>query len=147
MDNKSEIIICSVCGKKQNLNEYAFDFSKELKRYVMCFHCHFWMIDVGASNYVVIEGSAYSIGEEKFDGCIGFERKGYGGRRFIIKRKNGCIIETTNLWHRGDVSDNFRDKFPDDAVFLKMPNEFLPYGVELNEPNGICNFNLPYEGW
>lgn len=142
MKNKSEIIICSVCGKKQNLNEYASDFSKNLKRYVMCFHCHFWMIDVGASNYVVIDGAAYSIGEEEWDGI-----RGYGGKRFIIKRKNGCIIETTNLWHRGDVPDEFKDKFLDDAVFLKMPNEFLPYGVELDEPNGICNFNLPYDRW
>jgi len=30
---------------------------------------------------------------------------------------------------------------------MKMPNEFLPYGAELDELNGICNFNLPYEGW
>lgn len=112
----------------------------------MCFCCHFWMVDVGASNYVVIDGAAYSVGEEDrnkdFDGP-----RGHGGRRFIIRRNNGCIIETTNLWHRGDVPDAFRDKFPDDAVFLKMPNEFLPYGAELDKPNGICNFNLPYDRW
>lgn len=146
MKNKSEIIICSVCGKKQNLNKYASDFSGNLKRYVMCFNCYFWMVDVGASNYVVIDGVAYSIGEEDLNGDFDGPR-GHGGRRFIIRRKNGCIIETTNLWHRGDVPDAFRDKFPDDAVFLKMPNEFLPYGAELDKPNGICNFNLPYDRW
>lgn len=139
---KDNIIICSVCGKKQNLNKYALNFSKNLKRYVMCFHCYFWMVDVGASNYVVIDGVAYSVGEEDWNGS-----RGYGGRRFIIKRKNGCIIDTTNLWHRGNVPDYFRDKFSDDAVFLKMPNEFKPYGAELDKPNGICNFNLPYDRW
>jgi hypothetical protein len=32
-------------------------------------------------------------------------------------------------------------------IETKMPNEFLPYGAELNELNGICDFNLSYDEW
>jgi hypothetical protein len=43
---------------------------------------------------------------------------GFGGRRFIIRRNCGEILETRNLWSNGDIPREYREMLPDNAEFL-----------------------------
>ena len=60
---------------------------------------------------IVMGGSAYHIGAEEKQGL-----RGFGGAKFKIEfvkdtmlYKKGEIIESSNLWHLGDVPDEIED--------------------------------------
>lgn len=65
----------------------------------------------------VIDNHHYIIDDE--DSKATYFR-GFGGAKFRIKFNDGQIITTTNLWHQGEIPENWRDKFsPYQAIFLK----------------------------
>lgn len=79
-----------------------------------CFTCNFWAEKIEAVNdprSVRIDGGHYWIGDE--DPTNRF--RGFGGRRFNIKFHDGREVQTTNLWHQGQIPEHFRDILPDNA--------------------------------
>jgi hypothetical protein len=62
-------------------------------------------------NYKVarINGQHHIIGNE------GSQHKGCGGRKHIIKFKDGKIVETTNLWHQGEIPEELKNILVDNA--------------------------------
>ena len=51
------------------------------------------------SSAIVIDGKCYRIAPEHAGGF-----RGFGGRKFKIKfLATGKIVETTNLWHQGEI--------------------------------------------
>jgi len=64
---------------------------------------------------VRIEGQHYIIGSE-FEDPINC---GYGGRKFVIKFKDGRKVVTHNLWHQGTIPDELRNILTDNATFSK----------------------------
>lgn len=90
-----------------------------------CFSCCFWYewIDkdkLPENKYrsAVIDGSHWHICEE----VPGPKRfRGMGGRTYRIRFADGTEVDTTNLWHQGDIPDIFRDAFPDNAEFVEVP--------------------------
>lgn len=67
-------------------------------------------------HHPVIDGVKYYISTRESD-AAGFE--GFGGRKFTICFNDGTEITTRNLWHNGEVPDEWRDKLPDTAKFVK----------------------------
>lgn len=43
--------------------------------------------------------------------------RGFSGRRFWIRFKDGSTLTTNNLWYQGKIPDEFRDELPDTAEF------------------------------
>jgi len=59
-----------------------------------------------------INGEHYTIGSETSG------MKGMGGRKYRIKFNNGEVVETTNLWHQGDIPEQLKDILVDNAEFV-----------------------------
>lgn len=103
---------CPVCGKElENPPYYNGCCSDE------CFHIDFWRNALD-DEAIIIDGACYHIGEEpedlkNYQGFLGFD-----GSEFKI-RKFGSdeIIVTHNLWHQGDLPEDF--KRDDNAEFIK----------------------------
>lgn len=86
-----------------------------------CFHVNYWnekIEDKDNPKVVRIDGTQYYIGKET--GNHGF--KGYGGRKFKIKFFDGRIVETTSLWHNGDIPEEHKNMLADNAEFIQDEN-------------------------
>jgi hypothetical protein len=44
--------------------------------------------------------------------------RGFGGREFTIAFADGRTVTTRNLWHQGVIPPSWRDRLPDNAVFV-----------------------------
>jgi hypothetical protein len=119
-DNEySELIIhCSVCGKNEELH-WDFATNAECYGYRMCFICNFWRnhfaYDIDRS--LRIEGNHY-IDCGSVDDLSEYRFIGHGGAKFKIKKSDGTIIETNNLWHQGEIPKEWKDKLTDNAEFM-----------------------------
>lgn len=90
-----------------------------------CFTCRFWQEKVEwnsgsdrqrkPENLARIAGRHYVIHPDT--GKMSW--RGFGGQKFKIKFHDGRIVETTNLWHQGEIPKNFRDELPDNAEFIE----------------------------
>jgi hypothetical protein len=77
------------------------------------FETSFWQEKAKSKDaYFIIEGFCYKIGERE-------DVKGYNGREFIIKKNDGQVIRTDNLFCQGKIPESFRELMPDSAKFLK----------------------------
>lgn len=100
---------CKRCSKDIRLS-YGDATNNHLIEKQLCLICdHF---DGLIGNSTVINGQVYSIGEE--DAFW----KGMYGRYYKIRYFDGETIETTNLWHRGEVPEYFKNDLPDNAEFV-----------------------------
>jgi hypothetical protein len=64
---------------------------------------------------VVVNANHYLIDEETGRP----EFRGFAGRRFAIAFFDGRAITTTNLMHQGVIPPKWRERFPDNARFVK----------------------------
>lgn len=76
---------------------------------------------VNEPNIVIIDGSYYAIGQE--GSGVQHERyassRGFGGRKFLIKRHDSDeVITTTNLWSGGQIPAVHREVLKDNAEFV-----------------------------
>ena len=62
----------------------------------------------------IIDGTHYYIDDEDSEETY---FRGFAGAHFTIRFHDGRVIETTNLWCQGDIPDEFRDLFPNNADF------------------------------
>jgi hypothetical protein len=67
--------------------------------------------------FVIVDGKHYAIGNESAPGPS--HCRGFGGSRFRIRFHDGRYVESTNLWHQGTITDDFRADMPDNAVFVR----------------------------
>lgn len=105
---------CQVCGKEIEKSRYA----KSTICSSDCFTKNYWNKIVESYDdprRVIIDGKSFYIEDENPHNGL---PKGFGGRKFIIARNNGIIIETTNLWAQGEVPDEYRSVLKDNAQFL-----------------------------
>lgn len=101
---------CIICGKEIERSMYSHKplCSSE------CFDEDFWNTVLN-DEAIIIDGVCYHDG-----GCnetVHSSLLGFGGKEFIIKRNDGTIIRTNNLWHNGTVPAN--RNVEDNAVFIK----------------------------
>ena len=108
---------CVECGATISYN-FSRGITRKMKEQRVCFNCHFWLKLVAEKDEIGIariDHEHYYVG--KAESWHGF--KGLGGRKFIIKWKDGRRIVTNNLWCQGIIPEHFRDRLPDNAEFLK----------------------------
>lgn len=85
-----------------------------------CFHRHFWNEIVRTKEqHIFINGECYTDGGDEI---TFLNLMGFGGRKFYIQFHSGEILETNNLWYRGTVPDEYKEKLKDNAIFC---SEFL----------------------
>lgn len=129
---------CKICGAEIEEQKFVQDLEDDLKYHQMCFHCNFWRShlehdkSIGKYDYAIINGGHYLFGEElDKDGWF----KGFGGRRFYVKFKDGHMRTTDNLWFQGEITDahpHWRELMPDTAEFVTKEEyeEYLKQGAE-----------------
>jgi hypothetical protein len=119
-----EALQCSKCG---NLYTESYSRCRELElmqeRHI-CFHCAFWYATVEKYAddplWFRIKGESYhpSTLLERGDQAELAWSKGYGGGEFCIRKTDGTLYRTDNLWHQGSLPAWMRDRFPDNAEFI-----------------------------
>lgn len=67
-----------------------------------------------------IDGVQYWLGDD--EPFTPKRWKGFGGRKFTIRRLTGEVIETDNLWYNGDIPEAMREQLPDNAEFVRSKN-------------------------
>lgn len=108
---------CKLCGKEIGT---GYMDSEQMLEEQLCFDCFFWKQHYEddkkrpAHTWAVIDGNHYLLESHTKDsawaGCGGVMRK--------IKFYDGTIVECDNLWHQGRISDEWIEKFPNNAEFL-----------------------------
>jgi len=118
MISRGDNMKCKICKKKIELN-YGDGLNNKLILLQVCFDCNFWIDkfeNVNHINSVRIDNNHYWIGKESDPSADSF--RGFSGRKFIIKFKNGREVKTTNLWHQGEIPKWCRKYLPDNATFV-----------------------------
>lgn len=109
---------CSYCKiNESDLSCLECEEKKRMERDNLCFNCAFWSLYVDKKDderIARIDGNHYYIENNSSNGFVGF-----GGRDFKIKFNDGREIITNNLWHQGTIPDIWKDKLPDNAIFIK----------------------------
>ena len=117
---------CSRCGAEGFSLAWSEPIPAEMLQHRLCFHCNFWRERATETDLIVIEGSAYSDGGRKPKNYRGF--MGFGGREFTIECFNGKLIETNNLWHRGEVPTVWRADIPNNARWKVVEKAQIEHG-------------------
>jgi hypothetical protein len=107
------IFKCKECGAEEDSSKWCNGF--ELEQRQLCISCGFWMDfveQVNDPNSVRVNGHHYWIGDEQDKGM-----RGYNGKLFVLKFKDGRIVRTTNLWNQGQIPKQFKSRLPDNATF------------------------------
>jgi len=116
---KITIDSCVEC-KQPHKGNWSKEHAYRLVEKQLCFNCDFWVGKLNLSHshrQVRVDGKCYFTGDEN-DGSQGM--RGFGGARFHIRfHEEGREIITSNLWHNGDIPLVFRDRLPDNAIFIR----------------------------
>ena len=111
---------CEVCGKEIEQSSYSNAILCSAK----CFEKYYWaerLRNKDSERQVVIEGRMYQIGNEDEPlGCF----RGFDGAKFYIDFNDGRKIVTTNLWCNGDIPEEYKKGFPDNAKWA--PRDINP---------------------
>jgi len=119
--------ICEFCGK-----DFTQIMEKDAHLRDHCHDCYFWFKKVNLSENhqarrVIVKSQHYMIGRNHFEPF-----KGFGGRDFTIQFHDGRKIETSNLWHQGEIPESFKKFLPDNAEFVYPKSnrfEANPYDI------------------
>jgi len=108
---------CIICKKEIEESRYS---NKDLCS-SECHNIDFWndyVLRANEKKIARIDGSHYVISPDNPNAAF----KGFGGREFTIKFNDGRIVTTRNLWHQGTIPEDFKNRLPDNAVFVQ-PNQ------------------------
>lgn len=112
-------ITCKICGKTEDISHWCHE--DRLKKRQMCFLCDFWQEQLeldqnerGEYGWAMINGTHYVLSPHVSHGFVGF-----GGAKFTIQFNDGTVVECDNLWCQGQPTGVWKEKFPDNAKFIK----------------------------
>lgn len=115
-------IKCHLCGKTEELEEYdpaspLYDIMHDRH---LCYSCAFWTdkIEHPLADREIIGGHHYTVHPlaKRPENII----RGFFGREFFIRRFNGTLANSNNVWHQGKIPEMFREYLPDTAVFISL---------------------------
>lgn len=112
--------VCCECGAEVRLR-WDSRTNEELRDSELCFTCIHWDRYVGRqrdSRSVRVKGVHYWIGPQT---TAHPSVRGFGGASWTIRFHDGRVVQTTNLWCQGTISDHYRERLPDNAVFGEAP--------------------------
>ena len=115
-NNENTELKCELCGKTMTKPAFTGEYKNVCHD---CFNDKFWMLKIRDVNkapekFETIKNNLYYIADENDNDSF----RGFDGRKFIIKYNDGRQIITTNMWHNGTIPEKFRDKLPDNAIFI-----------------------------
>lgn len=115
-----DTVKCQHCHKTERLSWGELD--EKLTRLARCFNCNFWLeyseSDRDNLTAVVTHNSRhYVIGRED----AGMWGRGYDGRPWTVRFLDGRVVQTTNLWHQGQIPERFRHLFQINAELTAEP--------------------------
>lgn len=115
--NRHKMYACKKCGALE-MASYVENVRAQMLEAEVCFYCNHWeqIAAMPDDRLLVINGATYRDGGRKFNTNSGF--LGHSGHVFRI-RKDGVEWETNNLWSGGVIPEEFRDRLPDNAEFVK----------------------------
>lgn len=105
---------CVICGKEIEKSK----FSNKVLCSSECFHIDYWNGKVEIKDdprSVRVNGEQYYISDENSKSTF----RGFGGAKFKIKFFDGREIVSTNLWYNGVIPEEFKNKLPDNAEFIR----------------------------
>ncbi len=106
---------CEMCGKEFPKRFYI---KGPFENVCMdCFSKKYWQLIIAEKDkHLIINGVCYCIGNTT-NGVL--EYNGYGGQQFTIKKDDGKIIETNNLWYQGEIPEELKEQLPNNAEFME----------------------------
>lgn len=112
-------MICKICGKEDHLR-WINPTRDKLIKFKRCFDCNYWLekIEDKSPNKLVIDGCVYYIGD-KNNSCPA-QFRGHNGKKFVIKKFDGDVIETVDLWFCSKIPERFRSELQDNAEFMEV---------------------------
>lgn len=107
---------CKICHQKEETNNWTN--GKILKEHQLCLECNHWRenheADVEPYTYAIVDGGHYRLLPP-----TNFAFKGFGGRMFTFKFKDGTIRNCNNVWFQGKIPEGYwRDLMPDNAEII-----------------------------
>lgn len=115
---------CVECGAEINTRDVWWRFAEDMVKDHVCGKCSHWIDQLRLRDkYTVIvdyngQRHHYRVKKESGKSPAPAFCRGHGGQRFKIRFLDGRILETTNLWHQGEVPERFLDRFPVNAEFV-----------------------------
>jgi hypothetical protein len=110
--------VCKECGKEISYH-YMEPAKTQLRERGICFHCNCFYELLGKNGLVILREHDGRRHHYMTGGEGGPAKwKGFGGQKWIIQLADGKIIETTNLWHQGEIPAHFYDRFPINAKII-----------------------------
>lgn len=102
---------CRICGKGFDERQYGEPYSDICSQ--ECFDKNFWIESENSlsDRSVVINNQLYYIGDEDNDSSF----RGHAGELFVIKKPDGTVVRTTNLWYNGSIPEEIRGRFPENS--------------------------------
>lgn len=122
---------CRICGEPNFPTKYS-EVGKILREKNICFTCNHWEENekMTGRKKIIIKGSKFADGGNRENRLGGWSGLGYGGHRFYIKfLETGEVFTTNNLWCQGEISKAFRERMPDNAIYLTKEQ----YESEINQ--------------
>lgn len=107
---------CRECGQIFGTH-YIEPLKSQLIAANICHTCHFWLALVDCKKAIRVDGCHYQDGGKTSGNRTDFN--GFGGRVFHVLMNDGSGFITNNMWYQGEIPERFRQKLPDNAVFLK----------------------------
>lgn len=116
------MIKCKYCGREDDMKKYInCSITQVMEQEGCCFNCAFWLNLKQSQefnpNWVIIDGSSYIFHETK-EKVNSFALGGCGAVRYIKRLDTGKIYCSNDVWHQGTVPHQFKEMFPNNAVFL-----------------------------
>jgi len=106
---------CKICNSELALNGH-FDRARLLSVGI-CASCDFWAEKWKArrnGDVVRIHNNHYTIGEPTA------HEKGMAGTGIRVMFIDGRQVSTDNLWHQGEIPEQWRELLPDNAAFVAL---------------------------
>lgn len=126
---------CQLCGNYDDLTDmYESELTPIMKKEQVCANCAFWMniVKTPPANYEVINGMMFIV-RPIVKRPLNYI-KASEGTEFYIRKLDGTLIKTNNLWNLGEIPKHFIKHFPDTAIFLNL----MTYQSLKNDP-WVCH--------
>lgn len=112
---------CKECGGVIKTN-YLGKIGQTLKEKGLCFSCNHWveiMEDKDNPRRHFVKGVSYW--RKDYRNLPSHEQHvlGFSGSVFKVKTNSGEEYTTNDMWCNGNIPERFKDRLPDNAIFLK----------------------------
>lgn len=105
-----EVIECVECGKVIDFY-YVKETDDKMRERQMCFKDNFWadlLERDQTGEYVAVVSEKYGHFIPGHEDDSPNSSRGFGGAKVLIKFHTGIEVESTNMWHQGEIPEHWR---------------------------------------